>query len=627
MWAIRRASNPLKVSRLSIGASHATCAISEVPRSCLEDKVGICESPQVISGRCLSAKRFYHTTHPSLKFSMGKHGLSSQAGAKSSDEEDDLDDGFSELETPVSADAMQESNADDGDKDELISEPDLSDVDDDVDEPPQNELGLSDIETDIIEKKSPRKRTTSELFKAIMDASGLSVNSALDKWVAEGKELGRAEISLAMLNLRKRRMYGRALQLSEWLETNKKLEFVERDYASRVDLIAKVRGLPKAENYIEKIPASFRGEVIYRTLLANCVGTNSVKKAEEVFNKMKDLNLPITSFACNQLLLLYKRIDKKKIADVLLLMEKENIKPSLFTYKLLIDTKGQSNDISGMDQIVETMKAEGIEPDISTQAILAKHYALGGLTEKAEAVLKEMEGENLKLNRWACRALLPLYAALGKADEVGRVWKVCESNPRLEECISAIEAWGKLNKIEEAEAVFDRMFKTWKKLSSRHYSAMLKVYASHKMLTKGKDLVKQMADSGCRIGPLTWDALVKLYVEAGEVEKADSILQKAMQQNQMKPMFSSYIAIMDEYAKRGDVHNSEKMFHRMRQAGYTSRFRQFQALVQAYINAKTPAYGIRERMKADNIFPNKSMAGQLAQVDAFRKTVVSDLLD
>uniref|UniRef100_A0A5B6YHF9 Putative Pentatricopeptide repeat-containing protein isoform 1 n=1 Tax=Davidia involucrata TaxID=16924 RepID=A0A5B6YHF9_DAVIN len=630
MWALRRASNPLKKRGFNIGTSRACCAKSEIASCCLDDKAGIGEAAEVIADRSLFLKRFYCTTGDYPKFFMGRRSFSSQAGAKSSGEEDDdLEDGFSELESPASAEAILESNVEDENEDELISEPELSEGDDEDDavEEPQNELELSDAETDVTENRSPRKRVPSALFKAIAAAPGLSVHNVLDKWAEEGNDLTRAEISLAMLNLRKRRMYGRALQLSEWLESTKRLDFVERDYASRLDLIAKVRGLHKAESYIEKIPKSFRGEVIYRTLLAYCVAINNVKKAEEVFNKMKDLEFSITSFACNQLLLLYKRIDKKKIADVLLLMEKENVKPSLFTYRILIDTKGQSNDITGMDQIVETMKAEGIEPDINTQAIMAKHYVSGGLKEKAEAVLKEMEGGNLKDNRWACRALLPLYAALGKADEVGRVWKVCESNPRLDDCMAAIEAWGKLNKIEEAEAVFDRILKTWKKLSSRHYSALLKVYANHKMLAKGKDLVKRMADSGCKIGPLTWDALVKLYVESGEVEKADLILQKATQQNQIRPMFSSYMAIMDQYVKRGDVHNSEKIFHRMRQAGYVARPRQFQALIQAYINAKASAYGIRERMKADNVFPNKALAAQLARVDAFRKTAVSELLD
>ncbi|CAN0910219.1 Pentatricopeptide repeat-containing protein At1g80270, mitochondrial [Linum grandiflorum] len=615
MWALRRASSSLRLQGLRLGTCRAGIVKLESFCGQVEPKTNILDAPQVV-GR---TSMFHHAVNASSKFSSGMRGLSSQAGTDtSSSESSSDDDAFSELEGPASEKSVVEGN-----EDELVSDPEIADEDDEVDE----ELQLLDTETDPSEKQLTRKRASSELFNTIVSNQSLSVEDVLSKWVEQGKDLEKSEINSAMVNFRRRRMYAKALQLSEWLETNKKLDFVERDYASRVDLIAKVRGLQKAESYIATIPQSFRGEIIYRTLLANCVIASNVKKAEEVFNKMRDLEFEMTAFACNQLLLLYKRLDKKKIADVLLLMEKENVKPTLFTYKLLIDTKGQSNDIAGMDVIINTMKAEGLEPDLSTQAVIAKHYSFGGLNEKAETILKEMEGGNLKANRWVCRVLLPLYANMGNADEVSRIWKFCESNPGLEECVAAVEAFGKLKRIDDAEAVFNKMEAKWKKLSSRHYSSLLRVYANNNMLAKGKDLVRKMGDKGCRVGPLTWDALVKLYVEAGEVEKADSMLHKAVQQNKMKPMFNSYITIMDQYSKRGDVHNAEKIFFKMRQAGYVARLRQFQALVQTYVNAKLPAYGIRERMKADNIFPNKALAAQLAQVDAFRRTTVSDLLD
>ncbi|CAN4096895.1 unnamed protein product [Withania somnifera] len=555
---------------------------------------------------------------------MESRSFSSQASTKSGGEEDsNSDDGFSELESSAATEAIQKTNK----VGESVSEHELSEEDlDGEDEEAPEELDLSDMETKVSKRKFPRKRISSALFNAIVAAPALSVSKIMDTWV-EGNDVTRAEVAAAMFNLRKRRMYGRALQLSEWLESKKQLIFTDRDYASRTDLIAKVHGLKKAEDYIGMIPKSFRGEVIYRTLLANCVAETDVKKSEQIFNKMKELELPLTCFSCNQLLLLYKRTDKKKIADVLLLMETESVKPSLFTYRTLIDAKGQCNDISGMEQIIETMKAEGIEPDINTKSILARHYVSGGLNEKAENVLKEMEGGDIKENRLACRSLLPLYAALGRTDEVHRIWQVCESNPRVDECVAAVEAWGKLHDIEEAEAVFDKMVAKWPTLSSKHYSVLLRIYANHKMLTKGKDLVKRMADSGCRIGPLTWDALVKLYVEAGEVEKADSILHKAAVQNRLRPMINSFLVIMEQYAKRGDVHNTEKMLHRLRQAGYVSRVTQYQHLIRAYINAKAPCYGIAERMKADNVFPNKGLASMLAQVDAFKKNTVSDFLD
>eukprot|EP00262_Sarcandra_glabra_P000448 TRINITY_DN10528_c0_g1_i1.p1 TRINITY_DN10528_c0_g1~~TRINITY_DN10528_c0_g1_i1.p1 ORF type:complete len:628 (-),score=106.64 TRINITY_DN10528_c0_g1_i1:161-2044(-) len=627
MWALRRVSNPIRNNGYRLGSARACCAKSDILSDNLEHGVVNNHHTQFLAGRFRSLMMVSHSPSGLGKFFVGSRCLSSQAGTKSSGDEDDLEDGFSELETASITSSPGVKSADG----ENTEESELSDDDlgENLSEVAHSELDLLDVETGSqVEKKSHKGGSNSGLFNAIMAIPRQSsIHSAIEKWVEEGNTLGRTEISLAMLNFRKRRLFGRALQLSEWLEANKQLDFTERDYASRLDLIAKVHGLQKAEKYIEKIPQSFRGEVIYRTLLANCASSVNVKKAEEVFNKMRDLGLPVTAFSCNQLLLLYKRLDRKKIADVLLLMEKENVKPSMFTYRLLIDTKGQSNDIEGMEKVLETMKDEGLEPDIWTQQITARYYIFGGLKEKAEAVLKEMEGDDIEENRAACKALLPLYAALGKSDEVGRIWKVCESNPRLDECLAAIEAWGKLGMIENAEAVFERMVKTWKKLNSKNYTALLKVYANHKMMSKGKELVKRMSDNGCRIGPYTWDALVKLYVEAGEVEKADSILYKASQQNQMKPMYCSYMVVLDKYAKRGDIHNAEKIFHRMRQSGYSGRMQPYRGLLLAYVTAKSPAYGFRERMKADNIFPNKSVAGLLVLVDAFRKTPVSDLLD
>ncbi|KAL0359628.1 UNVERIFIED_CONTAM: Pentatricopeptide repeat-containing protein, mitochondrial [Sesamum angustifolium] len=548
-----------------------------------------------------------------------------QAGAGNSGQEDDeLEDGFSDLEKPSHV-AQESTSGDESESDDdLISRSELS-GEEDVAEDIQNELEALGTETDVEVKKSPE---TSAMAKAILDAPASLVSTVLDKWVEEGNEVTQNEVSLTMFQLRIRRFFIKALQLSEWVESTKHLEFNEKNYASRLDLIAKVHGISRAEQYLKQIPKSFRGEIVYRTLLANYVSCTNVKKSEELFNKIKELEFPMTCFTCNQMLILYKRVDKKKIADVLLLMEKENIKPTIFTYQILIDVKGQSNDILGMEQIVETLKAEGLEPNSKIQTSLARYYALGGLKDKAEAILKEMEGDDIKERRWVCHLLLPIYASLGWEDEVGRIWKVCEPNPQARECMAAIEAWGQLKRIENAEAAFDKLLEKVKKPTSRHFGALMKVYADNKMSAKGNDLVKRMVDSGCKIEPLAWDAVVKLYVRAGEVEKAVSILKKAIKQKTGKPLlFSSYLSVMDKYANRGDVHSAEKIFLMMRQAGYTSRLQQYQSLLHAYINAKAPAYGFSDRMKADKIFPNKALASKLAQVDAFRKSPLTELLE
>lgn len=422
-------------------------------------------------------------------------------------------------------------------------------------------------------------------------------------------------------------VFALVLQLWEWLRANTQFEFTEANYASQLDLVAKVHSLQKAEIFLKDIPEVFRGEVVYRTLLANCVLKRHVKKAEDLFNKMRELKFPISVFACNQLLLLYSKHDRKKISDVLLLMERENVKPTRGTYQFLIHSKGLAGDITGMEKIVEIMKEEGIKLDPEIQASLAWYYIRAGLKERAEEVMKEIEGEGLNQTPWVCRSLLPLYADIGDIDNVRRLSRFAEQTLRYDNCIAAIKAWGKLKEVEEAEAVFERLVEKYKIFPMLPYFALMEIYTENKMLAKGKDLVKRVANAGIKIGPSTWHALVKLYIKAGEIGKAELILNRATKDNKMRPLFISYMVILEEYAKRGDVHNTEKVFLRMKGAGYAAQLMQYETVLLAYLNAKTPAYGMDERLKADNVFPNKSLAAKLAQVDPFRKTPVSVLLD
>lgn len=310
---------------------------------------------------------------------------------------------------------------------------------------------------------------------------------------------------------------------------------------------------------------------------------------------MRDWSFLLSSFVCDQMLLLYCRTGRKKIASVLSLMDRENVKPSERTYSILVDAKGRLRDREGIKKVVMTMKARGMEPNNVTKANLAKHDASFGMKERARALLEQIDGGNLKRHQRDCKHLLPLYTMIGEVEQVKRVWKICEMNPFHDEATAAIEAWGKLNGVEEADKVLLRMLELGKKPCLRQYNGLLRVHADKKMLRKGKELIKRMGDEGIPIGPSTWDVLVRLYVEVAEVEKANSILQKAAESQKkysVKPLMVSYMYMMEQFAKRGDIQNTEKVFQRMREFGYTVTMRQFQALIQAYVNARPPAYGI-----------------------------------
>ena len=176
----------------------------------------VVEPPPHISERSLFIKRFSSGAHGAQSSFLWKHSFSSQAGTKSSGEEDDdLKYDFSELD--ATSDVDQGKNVEQEIGDELLSETDESESEDEVDdiavEEPQIELELSDTEKEAAKSDGRGKRASSGLFKALVGSTSTTAKKHLDKWVEEGNNLSRIEISRTMLELRKRRMYGRALQV------------------------------------------------------------------------------------------------------------------------------------------------------------------------------------------------------------------------------------------------------------------------------------------------------------------------------------------------------------------------------------------------------------------------------
>ncbi|XP_012833129.1 PREDICTED: pentatricopeptide repeat-containing protein At1g80270, mitochondrial-like [Erythranthe guttata] len=130
---------------------------------------------------------------------MNVRTLFSKAGAKSRvEQDDDLEDAFFELEAPLGA-VRKAASADD--------------VDDSMSESDLYEGESVTTEGDAEKKSFPKTNPHSAFTKAVLGAPIVSVVKVLDQWVKEGNELTKPEVSSTMVNLRKRRMFVKALKV------------------------------------------------------------------------------------------------------------------------------------------------------------------------------------------------------------------------------------------------------------------------------------------------------------------------------------------------------------------------------------------------------------------------------
>lgn len=180
----------------------------ETTSSSYTDNTNFSEPPPLVSNRSLPINRFYSQTHGNQSFLIGNHSFSSQAGTESSGEEDDAQNNSFSFNDISDSGLISEA-----DKSESESE---SEDDDIAVKEPQNELNLSDNEEEeeAVETKGEERRGPSGLFKVMVNSSSMvAAKKALDKWVEDGNDLSRSEISGAMFELRRRRMFGKALQV------------------------------------------------------------------------------------------------------------------------------------------------------------------------------------------------------------------------------------------------------------------------------------------------------------------------------------------------------------------------------------------------------------------------------
>jgi pentatricopeptide repeat protein len=82
------------------------------------------------------------------------------------------------------------------------------------------------------------------------------------------------------------------------------------------------------------------------------------------------------------------------------------------------------------------------------------------------------------------------------------------------------------------------------------------------------------------------------------------------------PLFRSYIILLKAFAEKGDIHNAEKIFNRLKQTSYPARTLPYNLLLAAYANAQVTPYGFRERMKADKYSPSKTQIERLNRLDS-----------
>ncbi|KAF8394675.1 hypothetical protein HHK36_020891 [Tetracentron sinense] len=452
-----------------------------------------------------------------------------------------------------------------------------------------------------------KSRESSSLYHRItaLDATDGSVSQALDQWVmGERKSISKYDIIGFVDQLRKYKQYTLALQLLEWLENNG-IEFSYGEHARRINLLWKIRGIASAEKYFTDLPEPAKSNATYGTLLNCYCNEKLTDKAMELLETMRELNFAST-YAYNSLMCLYMKLGKhEKVPLLLQEMKGKCVVLNLFSYNMLMSSYVALKDIEGAERVlIEMETGGGVKPEWSVYGQLTAMYISASLFEKADLALKKLERK--KKDREAFHHLLSLYASIGNASEVNRIWQSLKSSFPRTANVSYLTMLQSLYRLDDLDGL-QKYFEEWESDCScydiRLVNVLIRAYLKRDMLAAAELLLENAVKKGAKRNYMTIMVFVEFYMKNRHMDLALKCMKTAIpevKEHEWQMYREKASVFLKYFEEEKDVDGAEELYRILKQANCLDK-EVYDSLFRTYIAAGKVELQMRQRMKADGV--------------------------
>ncbi|OMO65169.1 hypothetical protein COLO4_31487 [Corchorus olitorius] len=454
-----------------------------------------------------------------------------------------------------------------------------------------------------------------------------SVEPELEDWLKNGNKTSFAEFQRIVRDLRKRRRFTQALEVSEWMNKKALCAFSPTEHAVQLDLIGRVRGFVSAESYFDNLKDQDKTEKTYGALLNCYVRQRQTDKSLSHLQKMKELGFASSPLTYNDIMCLYTNIGQhEKVPDVMREMKENKISPDNFSYRICINSYGVKSDLEGMERILMEMESQPhIKMDWNTYAVVANFYIKAGLTEKAIDALDKSEQKLDKKDGTGYNQLISLYASLGNKAEVLRLWGLEKDACKRcinKDFITMLQSLVKLDEFEEAEKIIKEWESSGNYYDFRVPNIVIIGYAEKGLHEKAEAMLEDLIGKGKGTTPNSWGVVATGYLDKGQVRKAFECMKAALSLTAVskvwRPNLRVVTSILDWLGDEGNLQEVEDFVASLRTVMPVDR-RMYVALLKANVRNGNGVDELLKLMKADKIDEDKETKAILSEAALISK--------
>ncbi|XP_071694049.1 pentatricopeptide repeat-containing protein At1g77360, mitochondrial [Rutidosis leptorrhynchoides] len=405
---------------------------------------------------------------------------------------------------------------------------------------------------------------TKQICKVLMSCPKLGVATALD-------QSGLRPTPESVEEVLKR--FGNAgmlvYQFFDWAGKQRHYEHSIRAYHTMIESLAKIRQYEIMWDLINTMRSkNLLNMETFCIIMRKYARAQKIEEAIYTFNVMEKYNVPPNLAAFNGLLsALCKAKNVRKAQEIFNTM-KDRFIPDQKTYSILIEGWGRDPNLPKAREIYRDMIKDGCYPDIVTYGIMVDILCKAGRVDEAIDIIKDMICNDCQPTSFIYSILVHTYGIENRIEKAVDTFLEMEKNGvRADVAVynALISAFCKVNKLKNAYRVLNEMECKGVNPNSRTCNILLNYLIEQKETDEAFKVFKRMIKI-CDPDADTYTIMIKMFSGTGNIEMALKVW-KFMKRKQFVPSLHTFSVLINGLCEAEDASQACMLMEEMIEKG------------------------------------------------------------
>ncbi|WCJ30147.1 Tetratricopeptide repeat (TPR)-like superfamily protein [Euphorbia peplus] len=310
--------------------------------------------------------------------------------------------------------------------------------------------------------------------------------------------------------------------------------------------------------------------VAYNTLITGYGKLSNMVAAQRVFAEILNVGLRPDETTYRSMIEGWGRSDNYKEAEWHYKeLKRSGFKPNSSNLFTMINLQAKHGDEEGAMRTVDDMLGIGCQYP-SILGILLKAYEKAGSISKVPLLLRGSFYKHVLVNQTSCSIVVMVYVKHGLIDDALKVlgdktWKDPFFQDNLYHLL--ICSCKESGRLESAVQIYTQMPKSDSKPNLHISCTMIDIYSSLGRFSEGEKLYLKLKSSGTALDTIGFSVVVRMYIKAGSLKDACSVLETMENQKDIIPDIYLYRDMLRVYQQCGKTSRLTNLYYEILKSG------------------------------------------------------------